>query len=315
MQVLQIAQQVFRTEAQAILSLQERLNTDFEQAAHCLARCQGRVIVCGMGKSGLMGQKIAATLSSVGLPSHYLHPADALHGDLGILQAGDCFLSISNSGETDEILRLLPHIQRLALPHISLVGEPNSTLARHAHWVLHIGVSQEAAALSAVPMASMATTLAMGDALTAAVMQLRNFKQQDFARLHPAGSIGLKLVTQVSERMQKTDLPLVAPQAAMAEVVLCISAAMLGLAVVAEQGNILGVITDGDLRRALKAQPNEAFFQLKAIDIMTHSPKKIAANASLLDAEESMAAYKITALLVVNDQEHLVGIIAKQHFK
>lgn len=316
MSIQNIAKQVFSIEAQAIEALSGRIDEKFEKAVRLLADCQGRVIVCGMGKSGLVGKKLSATLSSTGTASYFLHPSDALHGDLGVLMPNDCLITISNSGETDEILRLIPHVERLGLPHITLVGKPESTLARHAQIVLNIGVSQEAAPLSAVPMASVAATLAMGDALAAALIHLKNFQQADFALLHPAGTLGHKVVTKVQEAMRSHDLPVVARHDNIQEVIMKISAGMLGTAAVCDSHQyIIGVITDGDLRRALNRHPNAAFFALEAEMIMSPEPKTVHPNQSLLDAETLMLQHKISTLLVADESRKLLGMLAKHFIK
>lgn len=312
MNLLELAATVFEIESKAISQLKSRLDEHFEWAVHCLHNCQGRIVVCGMGKSGLVGKKIAATFSSIGQPALFLHPSEAIHGDLGMLMPGDCFLSISNSGETDELLQLIPYIERLGLLHICLVGNTQSTLAKHAKHILDISVVEEASSLQAVPMASTIATMAMGDALAAALIHLHNFQSEDFARLHPGGSLGRKLITSVGELMRRDALPTVASDCPLRELLMTMSKGMMGLAVVLDnKGTVLGVVTDGDLRRALeKSEPN-AFFNLQAKDIMTLHPKSVTADTTLLAAEELMNQLKITALLVLEDGV-LVGVIGKQ---
>jgi len=308
------AKSVFELEAKALQQLGQKINSHFDGAVQAILNCTGRLVVCGMGKSGLIGKKIAATLASVGRPSFFLHPSEAIHGDLGMLMENDCFLSLSNSGETDELLQILPHIQELQLPHICIVGRPNSTLARYANFVLDVGVSVEAARLQAVPLASSLTALAMGDALAAAYIEASNFQQADFLRYHPGGNLGKRLLTKVQEAMQSENLPLVDPETSMQELLLTISAGQLGLAIVQESQKVLGIITDGDLRRQLSQNANDAFFALKANSLMTPAPKSISPQASLLEAEEQMQQFRINALLVLDDKR-LLGIIAKQHLK
>jgi len=308
------AKSVFELEAKALQQLGQKINSHFDGAVQAILNCSGRLVVCGMGKSGLIGKKIAATLASVGRPSFFLHPSEAIHGDLGMLMENDCFLSLSNSGETDELLQILPHIQALELPHICIVGRPKSTLARYADFVLDVGVSVEAARLQAVPLASSLTALAMGDALAAAYIEASNFQQADFLRYHPGGNLGKRLLTKVQEAMQSEKLPLVGPNTNMQELLLTISAGQLGLAIVQEAGKVLGIITDGDLRRQLSQTANDAFFALQAKALMTPTPKTISPQASLLDAEEQMQQLRINALLVL-EEERLLGIIAKQHLK
>ncbi|MCH2042995.1 MAG: KpsF/GutQ family sugar-phosphate isomerase [Saprospiraceae bacterium] len=311
----ELAKTVFDIEAQAILGLKKQLDTGFSEAVNQILQTQGRVVICGMGKSGIIGKKIAATLSSTGTASFFLHPSEALHGDLGMLRAEDCFISISNSGETDELLQLLPHVNKLGLKHITLVGKRNSTLAKYANIVLLTVVNLEASSLSSVPMASTTATLAMGDALAAALIEARAFKRSDFALFHPGGNLGKRLLTQVEQLMQTEELPIVPPTTPMREVLWQISKGKLGLvAICSTQNELLGVITDGDLRRALEEYNGEAFFGLKAVDIMTQNPKKITQEASIAEAEQLMLTHKITTLVVTSDKR-VVGMLANHQLK
>jgi len=309
MNILETAKRVFSVEKAALQGISERLDSNFEEAAMRLFSCTGRIVVCGMGKSGLIGKKIAATFASIGRPAIFIHPSEAIHGDLGMLMSGDCFLSISNSGETDELLQLIPHINRLALPHICICAVKNSTLAKHADFVLDIAVEKEASNLPAVPMASAIATLAMGHALAAVLIELSGFKQEDFALYHPGGSLGRKILTKTSELMSK-ELPAVTPQSNLREVISVMSKGMLGLAVCLENSQLLGIITDGDLRRALERSGDDEFFKLSAEDIMTKNPKSINGSQSVLEAEELMNQFKITALPVLENKVP-VGVIAK----
>lgn len=313
--IKKIAERVFEIESQAIQNLTKQLTEDFEQAINCLFHCKGRIIICGIGKSGLVGKKIAATLASTGTPSFFLHPSEAIHGDLGMLMPQDCFLSISNSGETDEILQILPYIQQFDIPHIAMVGNPHSTIAKHANWVLNIGVKEEASPISAVPMASTTATMAMGDAIATALIVLKNFNETDFARFHPGGSLGKKLVTQVATEMKINDLPTAFPQTNIKKIIVAISQGMFGLVVIINENNkILGLITDGDLRRALNKYSDSSFFDLCAKDMMTANPKTIKSESPLWEAEQLMLQYKITAL-PVEENGKLIGIIAKHQIK
>lgn len=309
-----IAQRVFRIEAEAVAQLSELLTEDFNTAAHLIQACEGRVVVCGMGKSGIIGKKIAATFSSTGTASFFLHPSEAIHGDLGMLRKEDVFLSLSNSGETDELLQLIPHIHKMGLKHITLVGKTASTLAQHAHCVLAVSIKEEASSLPVAPMASTTATLAMGDALAAALIRLKNFKASEFAALHPGGSLGKLLLSKVDHFMRKEDLPVVQPEESLQKVLLCMSRGQLGLAVVLDRAQrIQGIITDGDIRRALNKYGDENFFNLKARTIATTHPKTISPDASLVEAEELLHQYKITAVLVV-ERGQLLGILAEKHF-
>jgi arabinose-5-phosphate isomerase len=312
MKILDIARQVFEIERAALKTISNKLDANFEKAVGVLLQCSGRIIVCGMGKSGLIGKKIAATFASIGRPAFFIHPSEAIHGDLGMIMQGDCFLSISNSGETDELLQLIPHIEKMGLAHISLTGVTESTLAKHANIVLNIAVETEASNLQAVPMASAMAALAMGDALAAALIHVSGFRQEDFAVFHPGGSLGRKILTKVADLMRKTDLPLIQANSSLREVLMIMSKGMLGLAIVCDsEQKILGIITDGDLRRALENSKEEIFFSLSATDIMTKNPKQVSAEASLLEAEEMMNQHKITSLLVLKNG-FPEGILSKQ---
>jgi len=309
MNILETAKKVFSVEQAALQAVSDRLDANFEAAAKILYACKGRIVLSGMGKSGLIAKKIAATFASVGQPAIFIHPSEAIHGDLGMLMPGDCFVSISNSGETDELLQLIPHINRLALPHISLCAVTNSTLAKHADYVLDIAIEKEASNLPAVPMASALATLAMGHALAAVLIELSGFKQEDFALNHPGGSLGRKILTKTSELMTK-DLPIVTPQSNLRDVISVMSKGMLGLALCIENKELKGIITDGDLRRALEKSDDYAFFQFRAEDIMTKNPKSVNSCQSVLEAEELMNQFKISALPVLENGQ-AVGVIAK----
>lgn len=310
-----IARKVFEVESKALSNLSSKLNFSFDRTIQCLAGCRGRIIICGMGKSGLVGKKIAATLASTGSPSFFLHPSEALHGDLGILMAEDCFISISYSGETDEILQLIPYVRRLDIPHISLTGHPRSTLANLAQFVLDISITEEASSLSVVPMASSITSMAMGDALAASLIHIKKFNENDFALNHPGGNLGRRLVTTVESMMQKNNLPCISADTAIKDVLMVMSSGMFGMVVIVDANQqIKGIITDGDLRRALNKFQGQHFFELKALDIMTTQPKTIHKDCLLYQAEQLMLDYKITALPVI-DKDIICGLIAKHHIK
>lgn len=309
MDILGTAKRVFSIERDALEGISKRLDSNFEGAAKRLYACSGRIVVCGMGKSGLIGKKIAATFASIGRPAIFMHPTEAIHGDLGMLMQGDVFLSISNSGETDELLQLIPHINRLKLSHICLCAVKNSTLAKHADFFLDIAVEKEASNLPAVPMASAITSLAMGHALAAVLIELSGFRQEDFALYHPGGSLGRKILTKTAELMNR-ELPVVKSESNLREVISVMSKGMLGLALCLENNQILGIITDGDLRRALERSGDDEFFKLRAEDIMTKNPKSVNGSQSVLEAEELMNQYKITALVVLENGAP-IGVIAK----
>jgi len=304
------AKKVLIIESEAIRDLADRLGQEFFRAIDILKSCKGKVVVTGLGKSGLVGQKIAATFASTGTPSFFLHPAEGLHGDLGMLSKGDVVLALSNSGETEEVVKLIPYFRRLALPLIAMTGRLDSTVAKSADAVIDVSVKEEACPYNLVPTASTTAMLAMGDALALSLFEEKGFKPEDFAVLHPAGALGKKLLLKVSDVMRSGEqTPMVSPEAPMKEVILVISSKMLGHAAVAEAGKILGVISDGDLRRAMEKFPN--LFELKANDIMTKNPKAIGPDALAAEALARMEKHSITALLVSDNPEskNLLGII------
>lgn len=305
--IISIAKQVFETEGKAVLALADRLDDNFVQAIRYLQACSGKVVVSGMGKSGHIGRKISATFSSTGTPSIFIHPAEALHGDLGMITPGDVFFSISNSGETDELLRLIPQLKQLAISHISLVGNLQSTLAKHADVILDVSVEKEADELQLAPTASTTAVLAMGDALAVALMNERNFKPEDFAVYHPGGSLGRRLLTTVEQLMRTENLPLVKRDAAITEVIHRVSSGRLGLAIVMAEDKIEGIITDGDIRRAME-RSETAFFSLQALDLMTSNPVCIPVDMKAAHAEKLMQEKKVTSLIVISE-ERLMGVV------
>ncbi len=299
-----IAKRVIAIEAQAINYLSERLDEDFDGAVNAILDSTGRVVICGMGKSGLIGKKIMATLASTGTPSFFMHPGEAFHGDLGMVAPDDVFVAISNSGETEEVIRLLPFLKDNGNTLIAMTGNPGSTLAKNADFHLNIAVPQEACPHQLAPTSSTTATLVMGDALAVALMEARNFQPQDFARFHPGGSLGRKLLTRVRHEMKTDNLPLVSRDAPMKEVIHTMSAGRLGLCIV-DEGR--GIITDGDLRRHLESDPE--LMHKTAGQIMTPSPKSISPDARLTEAEELMNRHKITSLLVKDEHGKLLGVI------
>ncbi len=301
---LTIAKQVFEIEAQAIENLILLLDEQFELSVDAILHSTGRVVICGMGKSGLIGKKIMATLASTGTPCFFMHPGEAFHGDLGMVSPEDVFIALSNSGETEEVIRLLPFLKDNGNVIIAMTGRPDSTLAKNADHHLNIAVPKEACPLQLAPTSSTTATLVMGDALAIALMQARDFKPHDFARFHPGGSLGRKLLTKVKHEMRTAPLPMVTADANMKDVIHSISDGRLGLCIV---GDAEGIITDGDLRRHLE-QDAAALMTKKAADIMTPNPKTIDANAKLSQAEERMNQAKIASLLVTEDSK-LVGVI------
>jgi len=301
--ILEEARRVIRTEADALLAMAERINNTFEQAVNIILASPGRVVVSGMGKSGLIGQKIASTMASTGTPALFLHPAEAIHGDLGMIMKGDVVIAISNSGETEEMLRILPVIKRLGACLISMSGNSASTLARSSDVYLDVSVKEEACPLGLAPTASTTATLAMGDALAVALLLRRGFQAEDFAVFHPGGSLGKKLFLRVEDLMHVgEEIPLVTRQTLMKDALFVISAKRMGVTgVTGDDGALCGVITDGDLRRAL--EKGYDIFGIQASDIMKCNPKRVKRLDLAAAALQIMEKYSITSLFVFdNDQ-------------
>jgi len=300
---------VLATEAEAVAALEHRLGEPFAEACRLVLRCEGRVVVTGMGKSGHVGSKIAATLASTGTPSFFLHPAEAIHGDIGMITAKDVVLALSNSGETDELVTILPVIKRLDVPLIALTGKPGSTLARYATVALDVSVPAEACPLNLAPTASTTATLAMGDALAVAVLEARGFTEEDFARSHPGGSLGRRLLLHVEEVMRKgDDLPAVGLDTPLSAGLLEMSRKGLGMTTIVDDARrVIGVFTDGDLRRALDKLVDVHVTRMR--DVMTANPKMARPRMLAAEAVHLMETYRITALPVVDDAGTLVGAL------
>lgn len=308
-QCIEIAKDCLRDEAQAILSQIDNLDSNFERAANMILACKGKLIVTGVGKSGHIGAKMAATFSSTGTPSFYLNPLDAYHGDLGVCATNDIILAISNSGQTDELLRILPYFHEKNIPIIGISNNPQSLLAQNSTVHITVPVKQEAGPLGLAPTTSTTVTLAMGDAMACALMKARNFKAQDFARFHPGGSLGKRLVTRARDVMLKDGLPVVSRNMLMGEAVIHVSRGRLGLCVVSEDGkSIEGIITDGDVRRAMENSQSK-FFELTVGDIMTKTPVTVGADTKISAVESIMQERKIHAVLVVDAEGKLMGIV------
>ena len=265
MDIKKLAQEVFEIEAKEIANLSSRLTADFENAIHAILQSSGKLIVSGMGKSGIIGKKIAATLASTGTPSFFLHPGEAYHGDLGMIEENDIVLLISNSGETDEVLKLIPFLKHQKNCTISMSGNEESTLAKNTKYHLNIAVDNEACPLFLAPTSSTTATLVMGDAIAVTLMKLRDFKEENFAKFHPGGSLGRRLLTTVGDVMKKQELPTTNSNATIKEVIQRITEGKLGLVVVLDESGIKGIITDGDIRRAMESREKE-FFNLFAKD-------------------------------------------------
>ncbi|HHN65825.1 MAG TPA: KpsF/GutQ family sugar-phosphate isomerase [Nitrospirae bacterium] len=307
--IIGIAERVLKTEAEAINALLNRLDDNFRKAAEMLCEMKGRLIVTGMGKSGLIGKKIAATLSSTGTPAVFLHPAEAGHGDLGMVTSEDIVLAISNSGETEEVLRLIPYIKRFSVGLISMT-RPDSTLGRSSDIVLDVTVEKEACSLGIVPTASTTATLAMGDALAVALLEMKGFKEEDFAMFHPNGSLGKKLLVRVKDLMHTGDaIPIVQLDTPMTDAAIEMSSKRLGMTVVCDSHRkIKGIITDGDLRRGIQRWGVE-FFQKRASEVMTRNPKTIDKDALAAKALSVMEQYSITSLVVPDAEGRPTGVI------
>jgi arabinose-5-phosphate isomerase len=306
--ILAEARRVIRVEAEALLNLEASINGAFERAVEMILASTGRVVVTGMGKSGLIGQKIASTMASTGTPAFFLHPAEGIHGDLGMIMRGDVVIAISNSGETDEVVRILPIIKRLGASLIAMAGNPNSTLAKSGDIFLDISVKEEACPLGLAPTASTTVTLAMGDAIAVALLVSRGFKAEDFAMFHPGGALGRRLLLKVEDIMHSGEsLPLVGSETLMREALFTITSKGLGITgVTGSEGALVGVITDGDLRRALGQGVD--IINLPASALMKASPKRICRNELAARALQQMEQYAITSLFVFADDQSTVPV-------
>ena len=298
----------FQDEAQAILNLIPMLDENFSKAVDLIYNSTGKVVVTGVGKSGHVGEKIAATLASLGTPSFFLNPLDAYHGDLGMIAQGDVVMAISYCGNTDELLRFIPLLIERNIPIIGVSSNPQSLLGQYASCNLNIRVEREADPLNLAPTSSTTTTMAMGDAIACALVHLRNFKASDFAQFHPGGSLGKRLLSKVKSYMVSDNLPVVTTRDMVSDTIIQISKTKQGIAVVIEDENIIGVVTDGDVRRAMQNR-QEDFFSLTVKDIMSHNPKTVREDDKLSQAEKLMRRYNIHSLVVVNDEGKFTGLI------
>lgn len=306
---LETARRVLKIEAQAIEDVLARLNASFEKAVGILFACKGRVVVSGMGKSGLIGRKISATLSSTGTPSFFLHPAEALHGDLGMLARGDAMLAVSYGGETQEIIQLLEALKRLEMPLVTLTGCAHSTLAQASDVALDVSVKEEACSLNLAPTASTTVAMAVGDALAVSLLERRNFRHDDFAALHPAGRLGKKLLRVEHLMHSGSALPRVAPDTPMPDAFHEMSAKGLGMTTVLEaDGRLAGILTDGDLRRLMEKHRG-AVLEMRAADGMTKSPQTIGPHVLASEALNLMEKKKITSVVVVDDSRRALGVV------
>lgn len=308
--IIDIAKKVLKTEAEAVNALVEKLGSDFEKAVEIIYQSKGRVVVTGMGKSGLVGKKIAATLASTGTPAFFLHPAEATHGDLGMVTSDDVIIAISNSGETEEIIELIPFLKRFNVRLISVTGKPESSLSKAADVTLDVSVKEEACPFGIVPTASTTAAMAMGDALAVALLMKRGFKEQDFAFFHPGGKIGKKFFIKVKDIMHTGDeIPRVTIRTPMSKTVIEMSSKRLGHTIVLDDnGRLTGMITDGDLRRGIEKWGGK-LFEMTAGEVMTKSPKTVSEEELAAKALSIMESYSITALAVPDKDGRAVGII------
>lgn len=305
---IHIAQQVIKKETDALINLSTLIDTNFNTAVEIMLAAKGKVIITGIGKSGHIGRKIAASFASTGTPSFFLHPSEAIHGDLGMIGKDDIVLAIANSGETPEILKIIPYTKDNNIPLVAISSKPTSTLAKKSTVHLNIGTFEEACPLSLAPTTSSTLTLAMGDALMVALMDGRGFDEENYAKFHPGGNLGRRLLETVSNAMIVENLPLIKENFSMSEIIYTINSGRCGLGVVMSNTNtVLGIITDGDLRRAID-NSQEAFFKLTPTNVMTKTPQFIAATTKLMDAKNVMNSRKITSLLV-GTASKLEGIV------
>ena len=310
MNIVESIKETLEIEAKTLINQINNIGHEFEEVVDLILKTSGKVVVIGMGKSGHIGKKIAATFSSTGTPSFFLHPAEAFHGDLGMIEKCDIILAISFSGETDEVLKIIPSLRGTKNHLISITGNSQSTLARNSDIHLFIQVENEACPLSLAPTSSTTLTLAIGDALAIALMRQRKFKEQDFARFHPGGSLGKKLLSNVENKMIKNDLPVIDFNSTFSNVVNSINRGRLGIVLVSKKQKIVGVITDGDLRRVMDKY-GKTSWDLCAHQFVTLNPKCIKYDSSLHLAEEMMNEFKITSLLVQRDENEIIGILSR----
>jgi len=308
MTIREYAIQCIQDEAQAVLNLIPQMDENFDRAVELIMQCHGKVIVTGVGKSGHIGAKIAATLASTGTPSFFINPLDVFHGDLGVMSKGDVVVAISNSGQTDELLRFIPMVLHMEIPIIAMSGNPKSLLAKYSTCHLNISVEKEACPLNLAPTSSTTATLVMGDALAVALMEKRHFKPQDFAQFHPGGELGKRLLTTAQDVMLTENLPLLTEEMHLGEAIILVSKGKLGLGVAIKDGIVSGLITDGDIRRAMERWQAELFNRTVG-DIMTRNPKTVGLEAKISDIQKTMNQYKIHNVLVVDEEHRLLGIV------
>lgn len=302
-------EQCLKDEAQAILDLLPLMDDNFDKAVDMMFHCKGKIIVTGVGKSGHVGAKIAATLASTGTPAFFINPLDVYHGDLGVMTSDDVVLALSNSGQTDELLRFIPMVLHMNIPIVSLTGNPNSLLAKYSSCHITVKVKKEACPLNLAPTSSTTAALAMGDALAVALMQVRHFKPRDFAQFHPGGALGKRLLVTAEDVMRSEDLPIIPKEMHLGEAIIHVSKGKLGLGVsLDEDKKVIGLITDGDIRRAMEKWQAE-FFNRTVSDIMTTTPKCVQPNTKVSEILKIMHKNKIHMVLVVDKENHLRGVV------
>lgn len=298
-----------KEEAQAILELLPQLDDNFTKAVEIMYNCHGKIIVTGVGKSGNIGAKIAATLASTGTPAFFINPLDVYHGDLGVMTADDVVLALSNSGQTDELLRFIPMVLHMNIPIISMTGNPNSLLAKYSNAHIRVYVRKEACPLNLAPTSSTTAALAMGDALAIALMQMRDFRPQDFAQFHPGGELGKRLLTTAADVMRTNDLPIIPQEMHLGEAIIRVSKGQLGLGVsLTDDHQVIGLITDGDIRRAMERWQAK-FFDHTVSDIMTRTPKLVLPSTKISEIQRIMNQHKIHTVLVVDEEKRLLGVV------
>lgn len=307
-QVRAYATQCIKEEAEATLNLINQLDENFDKAVSLMFHCTGKVIVTGVGKSGNIGAKIAATLSSTGTPAFFVNPLDVYHGDLGVMTKDDVVLALSNSGQTDELLRFIPMVLHMNIPIIGMSANPNSLLAKYSTAHLKVWVEKEACPLNLAPTSSTTAALVMGDALAIALMRVRNFKPQDFAQFHPGGELGKRLLTTAQDVMRSDELPIIPKDMHLGEAIIHVSKGKLGLGVSLDNGKVIGLITDGDIRRAMERWQAE-FFDHTVSDIMTREPKIVLPTTKITEIQQIMQQNKVHTVLVCNEERHFLGVV------
>ena len=302
------AVQCLRDEAAALLELIPQLDENFDKAVTMIYNCKGKVIVTGVGKSGNIGAKIAATLASTGTPAFFINPLDVFHGDLGVMTPDDVVLALSNSGQTDELLRFIPMVLHMNVPLVSMTGNSESLLAKYSNAHIKVWVKKEACPLNLAPTSSTTAALAMGDALAIALMEMRGFKPTDFAQFHPGGELGKRLLTTAKDVMRSNDLPIIPPEMHLGEAIIHVSKGKLGLGVAIVDDKIVGLITDGDIRRAMEKWQAD-FFDKTVGDLMTRTPKCVSPTTKITEIQRIMHKHKIHTVLVTDTKKHLLGVV------